>query len=56
MLGMDKSVERLWLAICAGEKLSIHGDYDVDGISATTLLVEFLARSVLLSTITSRSG
>ncbi len=43
MLGMDKSVERLWTAICSGEKLSIHGDYDVDGISATTLLVEFFS-------------
>jgi single-stranded-DNA-specific exonuclease len=41
MLGMDKSVERLLKAVQTGEKISIHGDYDVDGISATTLLVEF---------------
>ena len=39
--GMDKGVDRLLLAIRAKEKIAIHGDYDVDGISATTLLVEF---------------
>ncbi len=41
MRGMAESVERLVKALRDGEKISIHGDYDVDGISATTLLVEF---------------
>ena len=42
MHGMAESIERLFVAICEGEKISIHGDYDVDGISATALLIEFL--------------
>lgn len=41
MCGMAESVERLAYAIHQGERVSIHGDYDVDGISATALLVEF---------------
>ncbi|MBE0502473.1 MAG: DHH family phosphoesterase, partial [Desulfuromonadales bacterium] len=41
MRGMEEGVERLLQAIRAKEKIAIHGDYDVDGISATTLLVDF---------------
>ncbi|PLX78847.1 MAG: single-stranded-DNA-specific exonuclease RecJ, partial [Desulfuromonas sp.] len=39
---MDKAVERLVCALQAGEKIAVHGDYDVDGISGTALLVEGL--------------
>ncbi len=39
---MDKACRRLQKALNAGEKISIHGDYDVDGISGCALLVEAL--------------
>ena len=37
-LSMDKAVERLARAVRDQELIFIHGDYDVDGISSTTLL------------------
>jgi single-stranded-DNA-specific exonuclease len=37
-LSMDKAVERLARAVRDQEVVFIHGDYDVDGISSTTLL------------------
>ena len=37
-LSMDKAVERLARAVRNEELVFIHGDYDVDGISSTTLL------------------
>jgi len=40
--GMDKAVDRIVHAVKEGEKIAIHGDYDVDGITAVTLLVETL--------------
>lgn len=42
MQGMDRAVERIILALKQGEKLLIYGDYDVDGITATSLLLRFL--------------
>lgn len=36
--GMEKSVARLWDAIKNREIILIHGDYDTDGITATSLL------------------
>jgi single-stranded-DNA-specific exonuclease len=39
MLSLDVAVERLVRAIRSGELIMIHGDYDVDGICSTTLLV-----------------
>ena len=39
---MDKACRRLQTALESGEKISIHGDYDVDGISGCALLVEAL--------------
>ena len=39
---MEKACTRLLQAIKSGEKISIHGDYDVDGITGCALLVENL--------------
>jgi single-stranded-DNA-specific exonuclease len=39
---LDKASRRLEIALKSGEKISIHGDYDVDGISGCALLVEVL--------------
>jgi len=41
--GMEAAVARLAAAIIGSEKILVHGDYDVDGISATALLVEFIS-------------
>ncbi len=40
--GMEIAVERTRRAIGSGEKIMIHGDYDVDGITSTALLVRVL--------------
>jgi len=40
--GMETAVARLARALKAGERIAVHGDYDVDGITGTTLLVEAL--------------
>jgi single-stranded-DNA-specific exonuclease len=42
MADMEAAVERLVRAVRNGERITVHGDYDVDGITATTLLVETL--------------
>ncbi|MBQ1351459.1 MAG: single-stranded-DNA-specific exonuclease RecJ [Oscillospiraceae bacterium] len=39
---MAPAVERIQTAIATGEKIAVYGDYDVDGITATCLLVRFL--------------
>ncbi len=39
---MDSAVDRICRAIMDEEKILIFGDYDVDGISATAVLFEFL--------------
>ena len=39
MIDMDKAVNRLNTAMQNNEKILIYGDYDVDGVSATGLLV-----------------
>lgn len=39
---MDKAAERVLLAKARGEKVAVFGDYDVDGITATCLLTDFL--------------
>jgi single-stranded-DNA-specific exonuclease len=38
-LSMDKAVERLARAVREKELVFVHGDYDVDGICSTTLLI-----------------
>ena len=42
MKDMDKAVERITLALHRHEKIAVFGDYDVDGITATVLLVHYL--------------
>ncbi len=39
---MDRAIDRLENAIKSGEPIAIYGDYDVDGVTATVLLVEVL--------------
>ena len=39
---MEKAAQRLNRAIGAGEKICIFGDYDVDGITATCLLTDYV--------------
>lgn len=39
---MDKAVRRLKRAIDDGEKILVYGDYDVDGVSSTAMLVRWL--------------
>ncbi|MDN6162448.1 MAG: single-stranded-DNA-specific exonuclease RecJ, partial [Atopostipes sp.] len=42
MKDMDKTIERIVLAIEKNEMITIYGDYDADGISSTSLLYETL--------------
>ncbi len=44
MADMDKAAQRLRRAGEAGETVAVYGDYDVDGITATCLLTDFLRR------------
>ncbi|MCL2149961.1 MAG: single-stranded-DNA-specific exonuclease RecJ [Dehalococcoidia bacterium] len=40
---MDKALPRIYQAILKGERLAVYGDFDVDGLSATALLVKGLS-------------
>ena len=42
MTDMDLAVGRIGLAMARGELIAVFGDYDVDGITATCLLTDFL--------------
>ena len=44
MTDMGKAVARLRMALERREKISVFGDYDVDGITATCLLTDFLRK------------
>lgn len=44
LTGMADAVERITLARSRGERVLVFGDYDVDGISATAILVNALKR------------
>ena len=44
MTDMDKAAGRVGLAMAKGEKIAVFGDYDVDGITSTCLLTDFLRR------------
>lgn len=40
--GMPEAVERVHRAVAAGEKVAVYGDYDVDGITSTCLVTDYL--------------
>ncbi len=42
MKDMDKAVARIHRALADGERIAVFGDYDVDGITSTVLLVDYL--------------
>ena len=42
MQGMGKAVDIIRRAVAAGERMLIYGDYDVDGVCATSILMETL--------------
>ena len=42
MHDMDKAVGRINQALDEGEKITIYGDYDADGITATAIMTEML--------------
>ena len=44
MTDMDLAAGRVGLAMAKGEKIAVFGDYDVDGITSTCLLTDFLRR------------
>ncbi|WP_429971197.1 single-stranded-DNA-specific exonuclease RecJ [Fructilactobacillus sp. Tb1] len=39
---MDKAVERIQMAVSEGEKITIYGDYDADGLTSTSIMYETL--------------
>ena len=39
---MDKAVERIHRALTAGERITVFGDYDADGVCSTALMVRVL--------------
>ncbi|HTH82399.1 MAG TPA: single-stranded-DNA-specific exonuclease RecJ [Mucilaginibacter sp.] len=41
MADMEQAIERIEVAIAAGEKVMIYGDYDVDGTTAVALVYSF---------------
>ncbi len=43
--GMDRAINRILPAITNGDRITVYGDYDVDGTTSTTLLTHYL-RSV----------
>ena len=47
MLGMDRARERVLRAIESGETVAVYGDYDVDGITSTCMLTDWLRRKGL---------
>jgi single-stranded-DNA-specific exonuclease len=39
---IDRAADRIWRGLVTGERLAVFGDFDVDGLTATALLVEAL--------------
>lgn len=44
LIDMDRAVGRLAAAIRGGEAITVYGDYDADGVTATAILVRALTR------------
>ena len=44
MRDMDRAAARVRRALDGGERIAVYGDYDVDGITSTALLTQFLRR------------
>ena len=44
MRDMDRAVARIQQAIADGETIAVFGDYDVDGITSTVLVMDYLKR------------
>lgn len=42
LIDMEAAVNRIYAAISSNQKILIFGDYDVDGVTSTVLLLEFL--------------
>lgn len=42
MTDMSIAVERIEAAVTAGEKVAVYGDYDIDGVSSTAVIMELL--------------
>jgi len=45
--GMDRAVSRIRAAVQRSERIVIYGDYDVDGVTATTLYLDYFKRQGL---------
>jgi single-stranded-DNA-specific exonuclease len=43
MPDMEKTISRLYRALLSGEKIAVYGDFDVDGVTSTALMVQGLA-------------
>ena len=41
---ISQAVSRVYKAVLAHEKIAVYGDFDVDGVTATVILVEGLSR------------
>jgi single-stranded-DNA-specific exonuclease len=41
LCGMEKAVDRLCTALARRERVCVHGDYDVDGVTSVALLISF---------------
>jgi len=51
MMDMDKAVDRLVKAVARKEQVAVFGDYDVDGITSSALVFEFLEDLGLKTTV-----
>ena len=44
LVDMEKSCDRLYQAILANEKIAVFGDYDVDGSTSASLLINYFKK------------